>query len=101
VQSIAEKNHKQVVLGIDPEGRAGEAAVAEGGRRQLAAAEAEVSVCEHLDNSVAVTEFSRSESGLDELPDAQGACESFIGLALAAGGKDNVTLVLVGPGSEE
>jgi protein phosphatase len=31
---------------------------------------------------------------LDESPDAQGACESLVGLALAAGGKDNVTVVL-------
>jgi protein phosphatase len=31
---------------------------------------------------------------LEESPDAQGACESLIGLALAAGGRDNITVVL-------
>ena len=31
---------------------------------------------------------------LEESPDAQGACDSLVGLALAAGGKDNVTVVL-------
>jgi PPM family protein phosphatase len=31
---------------------------------------------------------------LDESPDTQSACENLIGLALAAGGKDNITVVL-------